>query len=207
MATLYTYPIANGEDITFEKFAISCLPNFGIYTRFDESQRKALVERYELPEKFEPDKSRLKDYERVKKEYEDKLKNPKTDEELEKEYNEYAQKVVKGNDDRLKRSKILRERYGNMLKKVESWIPPTEQYEGIKSFMRQQLLDSIEYDCDNFYYEKLIPKDEWIKEKKDNSYLIESMNRQMEMYKKSVKEADKGSQFIKEFKESIKKVK
>lgn len=35
MPTGFTAPIYDGEDITFEQFANSCLRNFGIYLRFE----------------------------------------------------------------------------------------------------------------------------------------------------------------------------
>ena len=37
-------------------------------------------------------------------------------------------------------------RYGSMLLQVEAWTPPTEDHEGLKKFMADQLTESIKFD-------------------------------------------------------------
>lgn len=206
MAGIYVIPLENDENITFQQFAIGCLRNFGIYTHFNEEQRKKL-EDYILPSKFCANDHFLDKYNEIKERYGNLLNNPKSEEELEAEYEEYARNVISSNDFRIKRSKTLRERYEKMLSKVRTWVPPTEEHNGIKSFMEKQLLDSIEEDCDDLYLERITPKDEWIKSKKDYSHFIDTMNSYLEMYKKGVASAEKATQFIKEFSDSIKDVK
>jgi hypothetical protein len=49
MPTGFTTPIYDGEDITFEQFANSCLRNFGIYLRFEGKYPN--LSRYEIPDK------------------------------------------------------------------------------------------------------------------------------------------------------------
>jgi ABC-type cobalt transport system substrate-binding protein len=41
----------------------------------------------------------------------------------------------------------IQERYEAMLIQVEDWQPPTGEHEGLKKFMRDQLVESIEWDC------------------------------------------------------------
>lgn len=50
MPTGFTAPIYDGEDITFEQFANSCLRNFGIYLRFEGKYPN--LSRYEIPDKI-----------------------------------------------------------------------------------------------------------------------------------------------------------
>ena len=93
-----------------------------------------------------------------------------------------------------------------MLSKVRSWVPPSEDYNGIKNFMESQLLDSLNFDCSQVYVERIIPKDEWIQEQSNRTDLIESMKYNLEQYNKAVVAAKEDTQWLKKFSESIKKV-
>ena len=96
MPTGFTAPIYDGEDITFEQFANSCLRNFGIYLRFEGKYPN--LSRYEIPDKIYPSDYYKKKYEEAKAEYEKHLAAPKTKEELEAEYLSYVNGVIKGNE-------------------------------------------------------------------------------------------------------------
>lgn len=204
MPTGFTAPIYDGEDITFEQFANSCLRNFGIYLRFKGEYPN--LSRYEIPDKICPNDCYKKRYEEAKAEYEKHLATPKTKEELEAEYIIYVNGVIKGNEDRVKENEALKNRYNAMLSKVRSWIPPSEDYKGIKDFMESQLTDSLDFDCSHVYVENIIPKDEWIQKQSNRTDLIESMKYNLEQYNKSVVAAEKYTQWLKTFSESIKKV-
>ena len=204
MPTGFTAPIYDGEDITFEQFANSCLCNFGIYTRFEGKYPNLSI--YEIPDKICPSDFYKKRYEKAKAEYEKHLATPKTKEELEAEYIIYVNGVIKGNEDRVKENEALKNRYNAMLSKVRSWIPPSEDYKGIKDFMESQLIESLDFDCRHVSVENIIPKDKWIQEQANRTDLIESMNYNLEHYNKSVVAAEKDTQWLKTFSESIKKV-
>ena len=88
MPTRFTAPIYDGEDITFEQFANSCLRNFGIYLRFEGKYPN--LSRYEIPDKIYPSDYYKKKYEEAKAEYEKHLAAPKTKEELVAEYLSYV---------------------------------------------------------------------------------------------------------------------
>ncbi len=204
MPTGFTAPIYNGEDITFEQFANSCLRRFGIYLRYEGKYPN--LSRYEIPDKICPSDYYKKRYEEAKAEYEKHLATPKTKEELEAEYIIYVNGVIKGNEDRVKENEALKNRYNAMLSKVRSWIPPSEDYKGIKDFMESQLTDSLDFDCSHVYVENIIPKDEWIQKQANRTDLIESMKYNLERYNKEVVAAEKDTQWLKTFSESIKKV-
>ena len=205
MPTGFTEPIYNGEDITFEQFANSCLRNFGIYLRFEYEYPN--LSRYEIPSKIMPSDYYKKRYEEAKAEYEKHIATPKTKEELEAEYNIYVNGVIKRNDDRVKENEALKNRYNAMLSKVRSWVPPSEDYNGIKEFMESQLINSLNFDCRRVYVEDIIPKDEWIQKQSNRTDLIESMKYNLEHYNKSVVAAKDDTQWLKIFSESIKRVK
>lgn len=204
MPTGFTAPIYDGEDITFEQFANSCLRNFGIYLRFEGKCPN--LSRYEIPDKICPSDYYKKKYEEAKAEYEKHLASPKTKEELEAEYLSYVNDVIKGNEDRLKENVALKNRYNAMLSKVRRWTPPSKEYEGVKDFMESQLIDSLDFDCSHVYVENIIPKDEWIQKQTNRTDLIESMKYNLEQYNKSVVAAEKDTKWLKTFSESIKKV-
>lgn len=204
MPTGFTAPIYDGDDITFEQFANSCLRNFGIYLRFEGKYPN--LSRYEIPDKIYPSDYYKKRYEEAKAEYEKHLANPKTKEELEVEYLSYVNEVIKENEDRQKENEALKNRYNAMLSKVRKWTPPSKDYEGIKDFMESQLIDSLDFDCSHVYVEDIVPKDEWIQKRINRSDLVKSMKRSLEDYNKAVVAAEKDTQWLKTFSESIKKV-
>lgn len=51
------------------------------------------------------------------------------------------------------RANKLRVKYNAMLNKVNAWVPPTEEHQELKSFMKEQLCISIDGDCSTRYYE------------------------------------------------------
>ena len=204
MPTGFTAPIYDGKDITFEQFANSCLRNFGIYLRFKDEYPNLSI--YEIPDKICPSDYYKKKYEEAKAEYEKHLATHKTKEELEAEYLSYVKDVIKVNEDRLKKNEALKNRYNAMLSKVRRWTPPSKDYESIKDFMESQLIDSLDFDCRHVNVKNIINKDEWIKKQINRSDLVESMNYNLEHYNKAVVAAEKDTQWLKEFSESIKKV-
>ena len=203
MPTGFTAPIYDGEDITFEQFANSCLRNFGIYQRFEGHPN---LSKYEIPDKICPSDYSKKRYEEAKAEYEKHLAKPKTKEELEAEYIIYVNGVIKSNEDRIKENEALKNRYNAMLSKVRSWVPPSDDYRKIKNFMESQLIDSLNFDCSQVYVERIIPKDEWIQEQVNRTDLVNSMKYHLEQYNRAVVAAEKETQWLKTFSESIKKV-
>jgi hypothetical protein len=45
-----------------------------------------------------------------------------------------------------------------MLAKVMAWAPPTPEHDGLKEFMRTQISQSIDFDCDESYYAAPTPR-------------------------------------------------
>lgn len=72
MPTGFTAPIYDGEDITFEQFANSCLRNFGIYQRFEGHPN---LSKYEIPDKICPSDYSKKRYEEAKESMKSILQN------------------------------------------------------------------------------------------------------------------------------------
>lgn len=53
---------------------------------------------------------------------------------------------------RLEELGVQRKAYEDMLAKVKAWAPPTPEHDGLKEFMRSQIAQSIDFDCDESYY-------------------------------------------------------
>ncbi len=57
----------------------------------------------------------------------------------------YCEKAIKKNKD-------LLTKYDSMLSDVYAWTPPTEDHNGLKTFMIDQIKESIRFDCSIEYY-------------------------------------------------------
>jgi hypothetical protein len=62
-----------------------------------------------------------------------------------------------------------------MLDKVKAWTPPSFEHIGLRDFMIQQIKDSIKWDCDLGYHERLLTEmsvitfEEWKKTALDDA--------------------------------------
>lgn len=189
--------VANNDNVTLKQFAMRCARQFGALIDMRDEPLDAPI-----PERFEVDEYYRKNYERAKADYENFIANPPTDEELEKKYNDYvAEETEKAKRENEKR-RILRERYNVMRVKVSKWIPPTPEHENLKSFMIQQLEDSLDWDCDE--YELNIPnRDEWI----ETFFSPDSLRRRMysrleDLQKESVR-VEERNRWLKSLRESL----
>lgn len=64
-----------------------------------------------------------------------------------------------------------KERYTAMLDKVRAWKPPTAAHSGLRTFMEEQLLESIRFDCSGSYREpELKAPLQWLDDAKSAAY-------------------------------------
>ena len=63
----------------------------------------------------------------------------------------------------------LKTKYDNMLRKVNSWNPPTEDHAGFKKFMVEQILESIRFDCYVLDIPEFYGTDKWFDRKMDDT--------------------------------------
>ncbi len=159
MPTGYTYKIREG--MGFKEFTLRCARAFGALITMRDAPLDA-----EVPDEFKPDdyydskieesKARLSELEKMTLEEAEIT----AEEEYQKAMTEYK-KVI---GERVE----LKEKYTAMLKKVDEWTPPTPDHRELKNFMRDQLISSINTDCDIYCY--LPPKEcsanEWLEDNK-----------------------------------------
>lgn len=148
MPTGYT-SILTEKNISFKQFALRCARAFGACVSLrDNDINKAIP-------KFKPDDYHLKELKQVKKEIRRITKLSA------KEIKTFIIKECDSDISRLKLSlkekEISNNRFKKMLNLVYNWIPPTNDHQGIKSFMIQQLTDSID-EC-GYYYKSIKEKE------------------------------------------------
>jgi hypothetical protein len=140
MPTGYTADLYGGKDQTFADFAMSCARGFGALFVLRDEGPDAVV-----PERFEPDRYAK-----------DRLERAKADvaEAEARSMDEWAALLAKSNEEMAEaskqarvRSRALRARYEAMLEAVDAWVPPSTEHEQLQAFMRDQLKQSIKFDC------------------------------------------------------------
>ncbi len=198
MPTGYTHIVAENGDFTFPEFAMRCARAFGALVMMREEPLDAPI-----PEKFEPGEYYRKNYEKAKAAYENFIANPPTDEDLEKQYNEYVAKETERFAAISKEKDVKHRRYNAMLFKVLKWQPPTPEHEGLKKFMIDQLHDSIEADCSE-YQPRISNKEEYIAYYRSGEYLKKELDFYTEKWHKEIERTNSRNEWLKELRESLK---
>lgn len=199
MATGYTYPIYEGQEMTFEQFMLRCARSFGALVHMREESLDAPI-----PDEILPSDYHLKAIQEVEKKLADFLANRPKFDKLEERYAKYAEKkrneILKENEKR----KIVKERYMAILDKVKAWNPPTKDHENLKRFAIDQLEQSIEWDCRD-YSSKIPTKEEWIdSEMNFDKHLQKELDYHREEHEKAVQSAKLRTEWIQALKKSLK---
>lgn len=198
MPTGYTHIVADNENLTFPEFAMRCARNFGALVMMRDEPLDAPI-----PEKFEVDDYYKKEYEKAKAAYENFISNPPTDEDLEKQYNEYVatetERFAKESADK----DVKRRRYNSMLLKVLKWQPPPPEHEGLKKFMVDQLHDSIEWDCSE-YQPTTSSKEEYVASHRSGKSLKEELDFYEKRWRDEVERTNSRNKWLKDLRESLK---
>lgn len=142
MPTGYTADIAKG--ITFPQFVWNCARAFGALITMRDEPASAPV-----PEQFEPDTYHRQQL-RLDEAEIDRLR-ALTVEQAEQaaadEFEAESASVAK----RLGEYRDLRAKYEEMIAAVSAWVPPTTEHQGLRTFMLEQLAQSLDFDCNEKY--------------------------------------------------------
>ncbi len=155
MPTGYTHQILNGEVKTFSEFAMTCSRAFGATVHMrDEPTNKKYTPR-------EPSEHHKEAFNNAKS----TLAELRKGEDGKYSGGKLLITEQKRLDDDKKRLKLrIREiekgaiKLKDILSQVKQWIPPTDEHDGIKKFMIQQLESTLEYDGDADYEKKELNK-------------------------------------------------
>ncbi len=178
MPSGYTHEIYDGKSVTLEQYILKCARAFGGFIHMRED---SLSEQIRKPEMSDYHEKALKDAQKRLAEAE-----AVTIEEAARDIEETCSKIEESNRHSYEKRKALKERYEDMIAKVEAWTPPTDEHENVKDFAIGQLRDSIEHDCGNMerYLEPVvrINPEEWIQNR------IDSCKKSVEYHEKSFQE-------------------
>lgn len=139
MPTGYTAGLYEGEQ-SFEDFVWRVARGMGVLITMRDAPQDAPI-----PDHFEPS-----DYhEKALAEAKATLRRLSTLSEADAEAEAIAhyEEVVERQREAEERTAALRQRYEDMLERVQAWEPPTADHVGLKDYMIEQLTQSIEFDC------------------------------------------------------------
>jgi hypothetical protein len=143
MPTGYTADIEKGQ--SFEDFVLKCARAFGalLHQRDEPSSEKPRL-RTESEDSY---------YTKALKEANEevaKLEAMSTEERMDHGAG-LRQEALDRQQEFFNKKVVLRQKYMDMLAKVEAWFPPTPSHTELKSFMISQIRQSIDFDCNTKY--------------------------------------------------------
>jgi len=206
MPTGYTAGIIDGEITTFEQFATQCSRAFGATIHMRDNP---------LDSPYEP-RTPSQYYVNSLQSQREKLEETKTmtDEAIVRDFVNLLNDSLKYHERELEKTRVNLRRLNSIMESAKSWVPPTEDHEGVRDYMIDQLEITIKADGDPSYHvnkivqakkeleEGIDPKvyrEERIKEIEDRiSYYEVEVQKELERCKDSNEWMDK-------FLESIKK--
>jgi hypothetical protein len=196
MPTGYTAAIKDG--ITFEQYALSCARAFGALIDMKEAPPDTPIpEKFEVSdyhkEKILQDKTRLADIA--------SMSDAQYDTESEREWQEQERHRLL----QLAENQKLRRQYETMLEQVENYKSPSSDHDEYKNFMRNQILDSIKFDCSEKYYSTPTPKlsgADWAS--KQITELRKTIKYHEREYEKEVERTDNRNNWVRLLRESLK---
>jgi hypothetical protein len=206
MPTGYTAGIIDGKITTFEQFATQCSRAFGATMHMRDNP---------LDSPYEP-RTPSEYYVNSLQSQREKLEEMKTmtDEAIVQDFENLLNDSLKYHERELEKTKVNLGRLNSIMESAKSWVPPTEDHEGVRDYMIDQLEITIKADGDPSYHvnkivqakkeleEGIDPKvyrEEKIKEIEDRiSYYEGEVQKELERCKQSNDWMDK-------FLESIKK--
>lgn len=156
MPTGYTADLYEGEDQSFEAFALSCARNFGALILMRDEAPDAPIPR------FEPSPHHQEEIDKLTERHQ-KLSDPDTAARM---HATAVEDAAAANRKSARLSRERAQRYGAMLGAARSWDPPSPDHAGLKDFMIKQLEESIEHDCRTYAVEVEPDPVEWARQER-----------------------------------------
>lgn len=153
MPTGYTCDIPKGID--FKTYAMNCARAFDALV----SLRDEPFGGDKIPDTFEPNDYHLKEAEKLREKLDSHASM--SDEDLAVATTKDWEDKENQRQEALEVIAKRRAAYEAMLEAVKAWAPPTPDHDELKTFMQDQIGQSIEFDCDTEYYEHQTPKLSW----------------------------------------------
>ncbi len=196
MPTGYTHGVQEGTVTTFPEFAMTCARAMGALIMMRDDPLDAPIKDFEPSDYHvvneQKELARLAQLERF------------TTEEISAAHADECQKAAQLQADSDKRRALEKSRYKAMLEKVNAWMPPTPDFANFKTFMVEQLTESIRWDCgEGYVYPKPNPNiAAWHAEQ------MQECERRAEYHsdehEKEVKRTDERNAWVRTLRESLK---
>jgi hypothetical protein len=191
MPTGYTQCINEGA--TFTEFAIECARAFGATITMRDDPMGTPIPKFE-PSDYHP--KRLAESEKRLK-FLESLTPEQIQEQIAADY----KKELESYNERKLANDAQRARYEAVLSKVNQWQPPTENHMGLKSFMAEQIKESIKFDCSpSELPEKLTPGEWYDKQIKSSEW---SVKYHKDEYAKEVERTTERNEWVRQLKASL----
>jgi hypothetical protein len=195
MPSGYTAEIYDGKDVTFEEFVLTCARAFGALIEMRDEPFGTTI-----PNEFEPSPY----YVNLMQKAQGEVKNLQEMDEHEKEAHakvEYEKDLERWQTEKSKRE-ALAVRYHAMLRRVNNWIPPTIEHKELRNFMRDQLEESIKFDCGWTQKEpRRHTGKEWYEEKLNHE--LYNVSYYAENYKKELERTSARNEWVRALRESL----
>lgn len=148
MPTGYTAGIIDGEITTFEQFATQCTRAFGATFHMRDNP---------MDSPYEP-RTPSEYYVNSLQSQREKLEEMKTmtDEAIVQYFETLLNDNLEYHEKGLEKDKANLEKLNSILASAKSWVPPTEEHEGLRTFMIEQIESTIKADGDPSYHVNMI---------------------------------------------------
>lgn len=161
MPTGYTADIKDG--ISFKTFALNCARAFGACVELRDEPGGG----DRIPDSFAPSDYHTKALAKARTELAalDLMAPTELERGAAKAYDDAETNRVM----QLRAKADQKAAYEAMLAKVQAWVPPTDEHKGMHQFMAEQIISSINFDCDGTYYDTptvRLTGDQWAAERR-----------------------------------------
>ncbi len=198
MPTGYTEPVKSGKITELNDFIMRCARAMGACVMMREDPSDAII-----PERFEPSDYHKERLEKLNKELEDVLRLSE-EESTSMALEDYAEKE-KNRINRLDETKCDDDRYRKILDKVFGWTPPTQDHQGLKDFMVEQLKSSMKFDDMGDYYSKRTEQLSGFRWKSDKVISLDKdIKYHKEKHTEEVERTERRNTWLKQLRESLK---
>lgn len=144
MPTGYTAGIIDGKITTFEQFATQCTRAFGATIHMRDNP---------LDSPYEP-RTPSEYYVNSLQSQREELEKMKamTDEDIIRDFETAGNDSLEYHEKGLEKDRENLEKLNSILESAKAWVPPTEEHEGLRSFMIVQIKSTIKVDGDPSYH-------------------------------------------------------
>lgn len=195
MPTGYTADIKDG--ITFDQYAMACARAFGALVIMRDEASSSII-----PETFAPDDYHKRGIVRAKQDLQ-AAEDITLLEAEEAARDEWIAAEASRKEGLNKNSELIA-KYKSMLTEVINWKPPTEEHKGLHKFMREQIEESIKFDCMDEYYRdetERLSGEEWLINKKKKA--IQDIEYHTEKYQEEVDRTEGRNKWISALRDSL----